>query len=149
MRRVAMILLTPIALALALASCAHAPKQRGSSQLFALNEGQTARLSNGGRLIFTNVVNESRCPRGTNCVWAGTATARFRLLPDPESSDGVDVLAVLPGGVGRSDAAGQLPVEARGVTITLLELTPYPISGGLTAEGRRRALVRVATTTSP
>jgi hypothetical protein len=150
MRRIALLVAMPIALALALSSCAHAPRpQRGSAQLFALNEGQTANLSNGGRLTFMNVVNESRCPKGTNCVWAGTATARFRLQPDPHSRDGADVLAVLPGGVGRADAAGQLPVEARGATITLIELTPYPISGGRTAEGRRRALVRVVTRSGP
>src|SRR5262245_47462864 len=96
------------------ASCAHAPAG-GKAQTLSLDEGQTAVLTGGGKLTFANVVNESRCPTGVQCVWAGTATVRFHLVPSGHS--GADVLAVLPGGVGRDDLANQLPVDTLGVSI--------------------------------
>lgn len=42
---------------------------------------QAARLPDGSRLQYINVTNDSRCPRKTTCVWAGTADANFRYLP--------------------------------------------------------------------
>ncbi len=132
-----------LALALATASCAHAPGA-GRGQIFALDQGQAGRLASGGRIVFANVVNDSRCPRGVTCVWAGTATARFQLVPDPSRRDTVSVLAVLSGGAGRDDAAAQLPVDTLGSRITLLELTPYPVAGGERNGERPRAVVRVA-----
>lgn len=127
-------------LVLVLAGCAHAPAG-GKIQTFSLDEGQTGHLSNGGTITFANVVNESRCPTGVQCVWAGTATVRFRLVPSSGAS-AADVLAVLPGGVGKDDLANQLPVDTLGVSVTLAELTPYPLPNVKPA--KHRALVRVA-----
>jgi hypothetical protein len=132
-----------LALVTTLASCAHV-KGGGPAQTFSLNEGQRAGLNNGGSITFANVVNESRCPKGVQCVWAGTVTARFRLVP-ASGGEAVDVLAVLPGGVSKDDAAGLLPVDTVGVTITLLELTPYPVAGQDPKSVTHRALVRVRT----
>jgi hypothetical protein len=128
-----------LALAVSAASCAHTPGG-SKEQLLSLNEGQSAGLSGGGRLTFVNVVNESRCPTGVQCVWAGTATVRFRLAKAAGDTP-FDVLAVLPGGVGKDDVANQLPVDTLGVSLTLAELTPYPVAGK--DPGKRRALVRV------
>ena len=125
--------------ALTLLSCASTP--RGSkTQSFSLDEGQTGTLSNGGKITFANVVNESRCPKDVQCVWAGTATVRLRLVPAP-GEPASDLLAVLPGGVGKDDLADQLPVDTLGVSVTLAELLPYPVAGQ--EPGRHRALVRV------
>ena len=126
-------------LALLAAGCAHTP-QGGTTQSFSLDEGQSGTLSNGGKITFANVVNESRCPKDVQCVWAGTATVRFRLVPRP-GEPASDVLAVLPGGVGKDDTANLLPVDTLGVSVTLAELQPYPVSGQ--EPGRHRALVRV------
>ena len=115
----------------------------GPDQTLSLLEGQTAELARGGRLQFANVVNESRCPKDVTCIWAGTATVRLRLIPEP--GDTVDVLAVLPGGVAKEDVANQIPVDTLGTSLTLVELSPYPTAGGGSGE-RRRALVRVGTT---
>jgi hypothetical protein len=139
------IILILLALAALLGSCAHV-KPGGSEQTFSLDEGQSAALSNGGRITFTNVINESRCPKGVQCIWAGTATARFRLVPHADRRDTVSVLAVLPGGVGKDDVANQLPVDTLGVSVTLAELLPYPVAGGMPAGTRHRALVRVRAT---
>jgi hypothetical protein len=138
------LILSLLALALALGSCAHV-KAGGSEQTFSLDEGQSAGLNNGGRITFTNVVNESRCPQGVQCIWAGTATARFGLVL-ADRRETVSVLAVLPGGVGKDDLANQLPVDTLGVSVTLAELLPYPVAGGTPAGTRHRALVRVRAT---
>jgi hypothetical protein len=135
-------LLGLICLVVLASSCAHVAGG-GKAQTFSLDEGQSASLSNGGRITFANVVNESRCPTGVQCVWAGTVTARFRLVPSSGAS-AVDVLAVLPGGIGKDDVGNQLPVDTLGVRLTLAEVTPYPIAGK--EPGRRRALVRVEST---
>ncbi len=136
-----------LALAVAAASCAHV-KGGGPAQSLSLNEGQSAGLQNGGRITFANVVNESRCPEGVQCVWAGTATVRFTLLPDAEAKTPVSILAVLAGGTGREDVANQFPVDTLGVSITLAELTPHPVAGVDSKSVRHRALVRVRTTDS-
>ena len=133
MRRLSLLLV------LVLAGCAHAP-QGGKTQTLSLEEGQTGTLSNGGKITFANVVNESRCPTGVQCVWAGTATVRFRLVP-ASGEPAADVLAVLPGGIGKDDVANLLPVDTLGVSVTLAELVPYPEANK--EPGRRRALVRV------
>lgn len=132
-----------LALVATLASCAHL-KGGSPEQTFSLNEGQRAELNNGGSITFANVVNESRCPKGVQCVWAGTVTARFKLVPR-SGGETVDVLAVLPGGVSKDDAAGLLPIDTLGVTVTLLEVTPYPVAGQDPKSVTHRALVRVRT----
>ena len=116
MKRITLVL----GLALVAASCAHAPGG-GKAQTLSLNEGQSAGLSSGGRITFTNVVNESRCPTGVQCIWAGTATARFRVMPE----------------------SGSQPVDTLGVSVTLAELTPYPVAGRDNKSVRHRALVKV------
>ena len=76
-------------------------------------------------------------------MWAGTATARFQLIPSAGSSE-VDVLAVLPGGVSKDDIANLLPVDTLGVRLTLVELLPYPEAGK--EPGKRRAVLKVLPT---
>jgi len=132
-----------LALGFALASCAHAPAG-GKGQVLALDRGQVGRLDGGGRLVFANVVNDSRCPKGAQCVWAGTATVHLQLVPDPAVPDTVNLLAVLDGGEPHAEAAAQLPVDTLGVSITLLELAPYPTVGRGTSGVRPRATIRVA-----
>ena len=131
--------LLSLLLVIALAGCAHAPSG-GKTQTFSLDEGQTGHLSNGGKITFTNVVNESRCPTGVQCVWAGTATVRFHLVPS-SGGEAAEVLAVLPGGIGKDDVANLLPVDTLGVSVTLAELLPYPVAN--VKPTRHRALVRV------
>jgi hypothetical protein len=134
-----------LALGIVSSSCAHAPAG-GKGQVLALDRGQVGRLDGGGRLIFANVVNDSRCPKGAQCVWAGTATVHLQLVPDPAVADTVNLLAVLDGGEPRAEAAAQLPVDTLGVSITLLDLAPYPVVGRGTAGVRPRATIRVAPT---
>ena len=124
-------------------SKAPAPGSAPEEKLLSLSEGQSASIAHGGRVTFANVVNESRCAKGVTCVWAGTATVRFKLVPSAGSSE-IDVLTVLPGGIAKDDIANLLPVDTLGVRLTLTELTPYPEAGK--DPGKRHALLKVLPT---
>ena len=44
-----------------------------------LGFGDEARVAPGTQLRFLRVVNDSRCPKGVQCVWAGEVTVEFEL----------------------------------------------------------------------
>ena len=45
-----------------------------------LASGESAELGEGRTLKFLRVHNDSRCPKGAQCVWAGEVTLAFELL---------------------------------------------------------------------
>ncbi|MEM7483282.1 MAG: hypothetical protein AAF481_19125 [Acidobacteriota bacterium] len=54
---------------------------------FRLAVGESARLDLlGWRVTFVEVVGDSRCPKGVQCVWAGEATVRLEIEHDGETS---------------------------------------------------------------
>ena len=56
---------------------------------FDLNIDQTATIAGEGLEIgFEDVVSDSRCPRGVQCVWAGVAVIRLSVerAPDPRAT---------------------------------------------------------------
>ena len=75
------------AVALTSVGCAHDAQAGRKDRVVTLGKitvlgwTQAARLPDGSRLQYINVTNDSRCPRKTQCVWAGTADANFRYLP--------------------------------------------------------------------
>jgi hypothetical protein len=136
--------LLAMAVILVLASCsALGIKGSGEAvdQTLSLGVGQDAELSNGAEFGFSNVVNDSRCPKDATCVWAGTATARFWIRE--ARADSLFVLAVLNGGTSRTDTGAHLPTEIGDYRVTLLELEPYPVAGQRTPGSRYRAMARV------
>jgi hypothetical protein len=70
------LLLLPVA-CIALAACAApaAPRPAGS---FTLERGASAELAPGVTLTF-DAVDDSRCPPGVQCVWAGRLNYRFSI----------------------------------------------------------------------
>ncbi len=46
-----------------------------------LGLGQGTQLSDGSRLSYTSLVNDSRCPLDVQCVWAGDAEIALRWKP--------------------------------------------------------------------
>lgn len=84
-----------------------------------LAPGQAAWVDQGAlRLQFRGVLSDSRCPADALCVWAGDALVRI----EAHSTGG----QTTPFDFHTNPA---LPVRHEDVTITLLELSPYP-SGG-------------------
>lgn len=79
-------------------------------------------------ITFKGISEDSRCPEGVNCIWAGVALAQIEVM-------GTSTRPVL-----LNLASMDFPnrnyhqsADFNGYTITLQEVTPYPKSGG-TAE---------------
>lgn len=88
-----------------LAACAAAPVAGAS---YPLQPGQHATLANGMSLTYDSF-SDSRCPAGTQCVWAGRLTLRF-ILAGP---DGQEEFTLGP------DQPQAAPAALRGARITL------------------------------
>lgn len=91
-------------------------------QPFSLQIGEQKVATGAPKMIvqFTQVTEDSRCPKGVNCIWEGEAIAELVL-----GKTGADTLALtyLP---GREEAAVG---RASGYSFKLLEVNPYPEKG--------------------
>lgn len=59
---------------------AQATGRGATSVLFDLKPGQTKYIPGSkAKIKFVNVMEDSRCPEGTNCIWAGNARLKFRV----------------------------------------------------------------------
>ncbi len=70
------------------------------------------------RIKFVVVENDSRCPIGVTCVWAGNAAVKFKV------SNGKDSKTVTLNTSSVSSFSNE--VEYRGYKISLVTLSPYP-----------------------
>ena len=94
---------------------------------FSLKAGESAQTPDGSLQVgFDGVTADSRCPKGTQCVWAGDATARVWLQQGP----GPKQMHELRAAAGAAQAVRVLGHELR-----LLRLDPYPVSGRPIAQG--------------
>ncbi len=66
---------------------------------------------------FTAVTEDSRCPKNTNCVWAGEIKTSMII-------NGTTYELKLGG-----DSKPAPPVEVEGYSVQLLEVNPYPVAG--------------------
>lgn len=83
---------------------------------FKLRFGRTASVGPGLKVEFNSLVEDSRCPKGVNCVWEGNAKVGLKVS-----------------GAGKEAASLELNtnVEPRkgslhGYEISLVRLEPYP-----------------------
>jgi hypothetical protein len=82
-----------------------------------LGVGETSRVPDTqASVTFVRVVDDSRCPKGVQCMWAGDATIEVRV-----TSGGEPELVQLH--LNASD------VLAKGLHLTLQRLDPYPENG--------------------
>ncbi len=51
-----------------------------------LRLGAEAKLPDGSRLAYTELINDSRCPPDVQCIWAGNAEIRLRWTPAQDGS---------------------------------------------------------------
>jgi hypothetical protein len=93
--------------------------------------GETVQLLPGGSvtisdtdlsIIFQEVVEDSRCPKDVQCVWAGQVIVRLGVSTGEQQA----VSDVLMGLNGPPDAPNQ--VQVGNYTIELLMVEPYPTS---------------------
>lgn len=85
----------------------------------ALSVGQTATIA--GLSVTLNGVNDSRCPIGVECIWAGEVSASVTLNAGEETST-------------RDMKLGAEPVEFKGYFISLTSALPHPTEGVSTDE---------------
>lgn len=86
-------------------------------QEFTLKLGQTIRVKGEGlRVKFASVVEDSRCPKGEQCIRQGSAKIRLEVM----DGEGKPVTLELNTEPGRQEAAHL------GYFVTLVALNPYP-----------------------
>lgn len=97
-------------------------------QPFQLSIGQSA-LINGLVITFVAVGEDSRCPRGVMCVWAGRVKVLARVQKDGETLGEFELTA--------GELAGEdvNEVELDGFVLRLVAVEPYPVAGEQTDEG--------------
>ena len=100
-----------------------------------LGVGQTSRVAGTeASVTFVRVVEDSRCPKGVQCVWAGNATIELRVT----SGSGKPELVQL-----QLDAPTGTTVVAKGLHLTLQRLDPYPENGRSVSERDYRAAIAI------
>lgn len=117
---------------------AGAPRAAGEDVTLRVGEHRAAA---GASVGFTSVTEDSRCPRGVQCITAGRAVARVWIVAGDGDTTWVEV--EIPGGVDRPDSAASVPVGADGFTIRLLRLEPYPVADVPADPGSYRATLQV------
>jgi hypothetical protein len=86
------------------------------AQQLTVRINRQAKTPRGNLTIKFVAVEDSRCPRGTNCVWAGDAKVTIRVTGRRGQSKTFDLHTNLQGKSARFD----------GYEITLGNVTPYP-----------------------
>ncbi len=89
------------------------------SQEFTMRPGDTVRVEGTHVLVhFDGVSEDSRCPIDVQCPWAGNAAVRLELSSDNAEFAPQMVVLNIPQAPGS--------IEFMGVTLQIVDLTPYP-----------------------
>lgn len=96
------------------------PERRAGVKLgeeFKLGIGKTAALEGEGvEIEFVSVVEDSRCPRGVDCIWEGNAKVRLRLKSARRP----------PAEIELNTNVEPQRAATHGYEIRLTSLSPYP-----------------------
>ena len=113
------------------------PKPVNLDEPFNLALNETAELeADGTRITLLGILEDSRCPTGVNCIWAGRAVAEFMLENSGEKR--IETLTDNPG----NDPNLSTHFNAFGHGVQLLQVMPYPAAGSLIPE--KDYIVRLA-----
>lgn len=72
-----------------------------------LGLGQEAQLSDGSRLSYTSLIDDSRCPPDVQCVWAGDAEIELRWKPARGSAQNLRLHTSKQGGATSAKIGGR------------------------------------------
>ncbi len=114
------------ALVLVLLGCqSHAaqadPIEAGLDQQFVLHGGQEVTIRDTDlRLRFSNVLEDSRCPKQVECFWTGQA--RIAIVAE----QGQAAPTTLEFNTNPAPGQGRMTNEVGGYTVELRSLDPYP-----------------------
>jgi hypothetical protein len=102
---------------------------------FTLRPGQQKRAAGGElRIKFVSVVEDSRCPVGVDCIWAGNA--QIKVIATDERGEKKEMTM--------NTTMGPQGDQFAGYAINLVSLTPVPTAKGKAASSRYRATFTVA-----
>ena len=86
------------------------------------NEGENKFLKDAGmNITFKKIVEDSRCPKDVQCVWAGVATIELTVMGTYSRPAPVKISTLNDAKKGLSNS-----VILNGHKISLVELNPYP-----------------------
>jgi hypothetical protein len=111
----------PVLLSLLIAGAVSPPACDGGASLdkeFKLRFGGDAAVGDGLKVKFSALVEDSRCPKGVDCIWEGNAKIRVELTGAGKQAASVE----LNTNVEPKSASGA------GYEISLVKLDPYPIA---------------------
>ena len=97
-------------------------RDAATGEPFLLDEGDAVQVA-GHALRFDSVVEDSRCPANTSCVWEGRAKIQLTASSPTGASESA-ILTVPPSGAMRDGETATW--EIGGVVVDLLALSPYP-----------------------
>ncbi len=106
-------------------ACSHDSSAKRSAKLgeeFDLRIGETAAITGEHLSVgFSSVTEDSRCPQGVDCIWAGNAIVRASVSEASGQRETVDLNTELE------------PKEKRhgGYRLRLIRLRPYPTKDGV------------------
>lgn len=104
---------------------------------FVMKPGEEVRVSGTGlRMSFIGVVRDARCPRGEQCVSAGSAVVQLSW----QAGDAARVVREATVGERRPEG---VPLIAGGHAIELLDLQPQPVGGRTIDPALYRLTVKV------
>jgi hypothetical protein len=106
----------------------------GASEALALGESGEIAGREGLRLRFVRVIEDSRCPTGVTCVWAGRARVELELRSADRAPETFELEVA-------SGAAAE--VERSGLRIDAERLDPHPRSDRATEPASYRLTVRL------
>jgi hypothetical protein len=112
------------------------PREAALGEAFRLRLGESARVESEALEVgFRDVLGDSRCPKGEQCIREGEAIVRVWLQKGDEARDTLE-LRTSPKEAG---AAG-----ARGFEVRLLRLDPYPVTGRTLEPGQYVATLELS-----
>lgn len=83
-----------------------------------LNQCQNVNFGNDRLRLCLDSVNDSRCPMNADCIWAGTAIAKFTFTKNGQANP---VTLAIP-----AFASYPQQITVAGYTIKLINVFPYP-----------------------
>jgi hypothetical protein len=122
-----------IAMALLLAAAAAAGAAPDLGRPFEMKPAQVVTIE-GLQITFEGVGEDSRCPAGTQCAWAGDAAAAFTLEKPPAPA----VQRTL-----HTNGRFERQADVDGFTVRLEDVRPYPKDGVAIAPDDYRATLVV------
>ena len=77
-------------------------------------------------LKFEAVLEDSRCPKGVSCIWAGRV--RVRLIETSNTGQRRTIIATI-GALKAGEQANKVLATTNNQTLEVVDVSPYPIAG--------------------